>query len=364
MARPKKDVVSEEVENNEVESEKSKNKKTNNLLDMLMKNSSNKFISTVTDSKYFNKTEEDVISTPIPMINVALNGRVDGGISGGITIIAGESRRYKTLFGIIMAAAFLEKYKDGVVLFYDSEIGSNLNYFETYGADTSRIVHIPTNTVEDLTHEITKQFDMLKKQDNTSNKVFILVDSLGQMASRKEVEDSLTGSEKADLTRAKKIKSLFRIITLDSVLLSVPTVIINHTYNTQEFISKTIISGGTGGMLAANAAWIIGKRQIKDGDEKAGNEFVIKLEKSRFCKEGSNIPISVYFDRGIAKYSGFSELAVEFGIVEEIKIGKNKGLKFGDIEILEKENDFNEDFWENIIANTELCSKIEEKYLL
>lgn len=364
MARPKKDVVSEEVENVEVESEKTKNKKPNNLLDMLMKNSSNKFISTVTESKYFNKTDEEFISTPIPMINVALNGKFEGGLTGGIYVIAGESRRFKTLFGIIEATAFLDKYDDGVVLFYDSEMGANMGYFEAYGADTSRIVHIPTNTVEDLTHEITKQFDLLKKQDNPSNRVFILVDSLGQLASRKEVEDSLSGSEKADLTRPKKIKSLFRIITLDSVLLNVPTVIINHTYNTQDFIPRAVISGGTGGLLAANAAWIIDKRQIKDGDEKTGNEFVIKLEKSRFCKEGSKIPISIYFDRGIAKYSGLSDLAIEFGIVKEIKIGKSKGLKFGDIEILEKENDFNEDFWENIIANTELCSKIEEKYLL
>ncbi len=362
MAKAKKEV--EEIEVNETENKKTKGQKSNNLLEMLIKNIDNKFVSTVSKSRYFNKTGEDIITTDIPLINVALDGHLDGGLHSGTTIIAGESRRYKTLFGILMVAAFLKKYPDGVVLLFDSELGSNRRYYEMYGINMDNIIWIPVNTVEQLTQEVSKQFDFLKKQDNTDNKVFILVDSLGQLASKKEIDDNLSKNDRVDMTRPKKIKSFFRITTLDAVLLDICMVVINHTYQSQDFIPREIVGGGTGGVLASNTIWTIGKKQIKDGDEKAGNEFIIKLEKSRFCKEGSKIPISVYFDRGLSKFSGFSSLALEFGIVEECRIGRSKGLKFEDKEILEKDNDINEEFWEYVLANSDLKEKIEAKYLL
>jgi hypothetical protein len=89
------------------------------LKEKLIKNSTIAFTATLEDSKIF--TKKDVIPTTVPMINVALSGSVDGGLVPGITMLAGPSKHFKTGFALLMASAFLKKYSDGVILFYDSE---------------------------------------------------------------------------------------------------------------------------------------------------------------------------------------------------------------------------------------------------
>ena len=92
-----------------------------NLLDKLRKNTTIKETDILADSKFFNS--KDLIQTSVPMINVALSGRLDGGLTPGLTVFAGPSKHFKTAFALLLAKSYLEKYKDAVVLFYDSEIG-------------------------------------------------------------------------------------------------------------------------------------------------------------------------------------------------------------------------------------------------
>jgi len=90
-------------------------------MDKLKKNSKVKTTEILADSKFFN--DKDMIATDTPMINVALSGEVEGGLSPGLTVLAGPSKHFKTSFALIMASAYLKKYKDAVLLFYDSEFG-------------------------------------------------------------------------------------------------------------------------------------------------------------------------------------------------------------------------------------------------
>ena len=92
------------------------------IMDKLKKNSKVDYTSVLADSKFFN--EKDMVPTDVPMINVALSGSMDGGISPGLTVLAGPSKHFKTSFALIMASAYLKKYDDAVLLFYDSEFGS------------------------------------------------------------------------------------------------------------------------------------------------------------------------------------------------------------------------------------------------
>ena len=84
----------------------------------------------------------------------------------------------------------------------------------------------------------------------------------------------------------------------------IPCIAINHTYETQEMFSKTVMSGGTGAMYSANEVFIIGRRQQKEGTEITGYDFILNAEKSRTVKEKSKFPISVTFSGGIDPYSG------------------------------------------------------------
>ncbi len=205
--------------------------------------------------------------------------------------------------------AYLDKYKDGIALLYDSEYGITPDYLESYDIDTDRVLHIPIEDVEQLKFDITKRMEDIGKGD----KVMILIDSIGNLASKKEVEDALNEKSVADMTRAKQLKSLFRIMTPKLTTRDIPCIAINHIYMEQGMFPKAIVSGGTGIMYSANQVFIIGKAQEKDGKDLEGFKFTINIEKSRYVKEKSKLPFKVMFDSGISKWSALFDLALESG---------------------------------------------------
>ena len=115
------------------------------VMDKLKKNSKLKHTAVLSKSKFF--TEKDMISTPSPMLNVALSGSLDGGLTPGLTVLAGPSKHFKTSFALKIAASYLQKYEDSILLFYDSEFGSPQEYFQTFGIDTDRVLHTPITNV-------------------------------------------------------------------------------------------------------------------------------------------------------------------------------------------------------------------------
>ena len=71
-----------------------------------------------------------------------------------------------------------------LLYFYDSEFGTTPEYLKQYKIDTDRVVHVPIEHIEQLKFDIVKRLEQIDKKD----KVFIFIDSLGNLASKKEVE--------------------------------------------------------------------------------------------------------------------------------------------------------------------------------
>lgn len=281
------------------------------LLDKLKKNSTIKDTSILAKSKFFN--DKDMIPTEVPMINVALSGSLDGGLTPGLTMLAGPSKHFKTAFALLMASAYTKKYKDAVILFYDSEFGTPKKYFETFNIDMDRVLHTPLTDIEQLKHDIMAQLQELGKDD----KLIIILDSIGNLASKKEVDDAVEGKSVADMSRAKQIKSLFRMVTPHLTIKDIPMVVVNHTYKEIGMFPKDIVGGGTGSYYSADTIWILGRQQDKTGTELTGYNFIINVEKSRFVKEKSKIPVTVEFAGGIQKYSGLLDVAMAGGFVQK-----------------------------------------------
>ena len=331
------------------------------LKDKLIKNSTIDYTSTLTESKIY--TKKDMIQTSVPMINVALGGSIDGGLTPGLTMLAGPSKHFKTGFSLLLASAFLKKYEDGVVLFYDSEFGTPQSYFETFGIDLDSVIHTPITDVEELKHDIMKQLKDIERGD----KVFILVDSIGNLASKKEVEDALDGKSVADMTRAKQLKSLFRMVTPHLTLKDIPMVVVNHTYKEIGMFPKDIVGGGTGSYYSADNIWILGRQQDKDGSEIAGYHFIINIEKSRYVKEKSKIPITISWEGGINKWSGLFDVALEGEYIVKPKNGWY-GLvdrETGEIQepnMRAKDIVNNKELWMKMFKETDFPQYIEKKY--
>ncbi len=300
------------------------------------------------------------IVTSVPMVNVALSGSPLGGIQPGTLMIAGESKHFKTGFGLLMVSSFLSKYDDGVVLFYDSEFGHNDTYFALFGIDKERIIHCPITSVEEWKEDIANQIKGIERGDH----VMIFVDSIGNLASLKEIVDAEEGKNTADLTRARQLNSTFRIVGPHLPLKGIPMVVINHTY--KEIgggkYPRDIVSGGQKAYLNANDVWILGRNQDKTETEGlVGYNFVINIEKSRTVKEKSKIPINVSFEHGISKYSGLFDLAVESGFITSPSKGYYQ-LKAHDTKF--RKDGFEEKHWEWLLKEKDFLDMITKKYSL
>lgn len=285
------------------------------LLAKLAKTSTIKNSSALSTSKFF--TETEYIATDVPIINLAFSGSIHGGFRPGLTQWCGKSKHFKTNSALFCVKAYLDKYKDAICLFYDSEFGTTDTYLTTMGIDTERVLHTPITDIEELKFDLVKQLDAIERGD----KVIILIDSIGNLASKKEAEDALDGKSVQDMTRARSLKSLFRIVTPHLTTKNVPMMVINHVYDSMELFSKPIVSGGQGAMLSSNTVFIMGRSQEKEGKDIIGYNFNINVEKSRDVKEKSKFPLTVFFDEGINKYSGLLELAEELGFVTKPKVG-------------------------------------------
>lgn len=263
----------------------------------------------MSESEFFKS--EDLVTLPVHVMNIAYSGRIDGGFGPGMHLVCGPSKHFKSNLCLVLVKAYLDKYDEGMIIFYDSEFGSMPSYWETAGIDTSRVLHVPIQNMEELKFDLMKKLEEIQEGD----RVMIYVDSLGNLASKKEVEDALKESSAADMTRAKVGKGLARMVTPYLTTKKIPFLAIQHTYDTMEMYSKKVVSGGQGWVLASHSIYIMGKRQVKEGTELAGFEFVMNTDKSRFIKEKSSIPITVTFEGGIDPYSGLLDIAVATGHV-------------------------------------------------
>jgi RecA/RadA recombinase len=333
------------------------------LKERLIKNSTIDYTSTLTDSKIY--TKKDMIQTPVPMINVALSGSIDGGITPGLTMLAGPSKHFKTGFALLLASSYIKKYPDAVVLFYDSEFGTPQTYFEKFKIPLDSVVHTPITDVEQLKFDIMQQLKEINRDDH----VLIIIDSIGNLASKKEVEDALDGKSVADMSRAKQLKSLFRMITPHLTLKDIPLVAVNHTYKEIGMFPKDIVGGGTGSYYGSDNIWILGRQQDKDGGEIQGYHFVINVEKSRYVREKSKIPITISYEGGINRWSGLLDVAIEGGYIAKPKVGwyakvdrqtgevDGKNFRAGDIVD-------NKDFWMTMFKETDFATYVKNKYSL
>lgn len=338
------------------------------------------------DSKYL-ESQDYRFKTNIPALDIALSGDiVDGGMSKGVLMLAGKSKHFKSKYGVILMAEFLRNNPDAVAIFYDNEGGTRKSYFRAHGVDLKRVIHIPFMNIEELRNDMVQKFEKWPE----GKKLFIFIDSLGTAGSKTEMDNALEGEVKEDMKRAKVIASMMRLISPYHIVKDLFSVIINHTYMSMGQYTKEMMGGGGKAELIASDIWFFSKEELKEAssenaegkDTKVtyGNKFWINISKSRVVTAGRRIPVIVEYSGGLAKYTGMLEIAESLGVVT-IRSGGNKGnvAEFCDTttgelvnapvkerwngdELLNPDIARNEEFWERVIATTDLRNLILDEY--
>ena len=248
----------------------------------------------------------------IPTGNYHLNACLTGSLFGGYpnnraVALAGPSGTGKTY---LILNAIKQAQKQGYsIVFYDSENAVDKSLVEKFGIDPKTFRYEPCNTVQEFRSSVTAITDVLieqKKKGIKLPKIMVVLDSAGNLATQKEIDDAKTGSSKADMTRAKLLKSTFRIIMTQFGICKIPFLFTNHTYQTQDLFSRQVGGGGTGPEYAASIILFLGKAKLKEGIEQTGIIVTAKPNKNRFAKP-TPIKFHISFNKGMNPYVGLEE---------------------------------------------------------
>ena len=131
-------------------------------------------------------------------------------------------------------------------------------------------------------------------------------------------------------------------------------------------LENGVVTHNTGSYYSADNIFIIGRQQEKEGTEIVGYNFIINVEKSRYVKEKSKIPVTVRHDGGISRWSGLLDLALDSGHVIKpsngwySKVDTDTGV-VEDKKYRIKETDTS-DFWLSILKQKSFQDYVQNTY--
>ena len=274
----------------------------------------------------------EYISIGSRILNLAMTGSVFGGIPNNRAVeLMGPSGVGKTF--IMLCAAKNAQDMGYKIYWYDSENAVDKKLMEGFGIDVSQVWYEPCNTVEGFRHSVTNLTNKLidaQRNGYTIPKVMVFLDSIGNLGTLKELADAESGSTKEDMTRAKRIKSLFRILMTKMAEVKIPFLYSNHTYKTTDFMAAWKGSGGSGREYGASIILMITKAKLKDKKkEQVGIVLTAKPNKNRFAKP-QTVKTHLDYTAGLNEFTGLQDY-MEFGWedhgVEKGEILTEKQLK-------------------------------------
>lgn len=255
----------------------------------------------------------------------ALNALISGSIYGGvpnnkITAFAGESATGKTFFVLGIVKTFLEQNPDGGVIYFDTEAAVTKKMMSDRGIDTKRVVVSEPQSIEEFRTNAVRMLDSYNDGEEKPPMIMVL-DSLGMLSSEKELEDTASGKNARDMTKAQLLRGTFRVLSLKLAKANVPMLITNHVYDVVgAYIPTKEISGGSGLKYAASSIAMLSKKKDRDDSTKEliGNIIKVNMFKSRFTKEGKVVEVKLSFEKGLDRYFGLLDIAEKYGIIKKV----------------------------------------------
>ena len=316
----------------------------------------------------------DWIDTGSYALNAIFSGSLYKGIPvGRITGFSGPSGAGKTLIvNKIIANAQKKGYFAAV---WDTEAAVDKQSAEGVGIDPKRLKYYPVETVEDCRNQIATFLDKIIAANDPNLKVIIAIDSLGNLASAKELRDVTEGKDAADMgTKAKAMKSMMRALTFKAAKARVPILFTNHIYDNPTSLYPELVkrqSGGSGPVYLASLLVQLATRNEKidknEGEESiavAHNVSGVTLSamtvKNRFAPPFLKAELYNNFRSGLSRYAGLADMAVAFGVITQTgSTFQLNGEKIGYRKTWENDTEF----WEKrVIPSLEETLKEKVRY--
>ena len=268
----------------------------------------------------------------IPTGNYLLNAQISGSLFGGIPNtrsfgLMGDPGTGKSFVCLNVVREAQKKGYD--VVYCDTEGAIDKTGALKFGIDANRLRYQPIKTVSQFQTFVANLVDMVNKAraKGESPKILLILDSLGMLSTDKELADAMRGHNAADMgAKAKELRKLFRVITLDLTAAKIPLICTNHVYTGGGFMPTKESSGGDGPIFAMSVISFLSKAQLKEGSSttKTGIVVTSNLKKSRFTVP-EQVKFHISFANGMNPYVGLQDYVtwdacgVERGKLEEVK---------------------------------------------
>jgi RecA/RadA recombinase len=305
------------------------------------------------------------IDTGSYLLNALLSGSIYGGIPNNkITAFAGESATGKTFFVMGCLKAFLDDNPEAGVMYFDTEAAVTKDMMESRGIDTNRVMISEPQTIQEFRTKALKAIELYEQTPKDKRPPFMFVlDSLGLLSTTKELEDISDGKETRDMTKAQVIKAAFRVLTLKLARAGIPMLVTNHVYEViGSYIPMKEMGGGSGLKYAASTVVFLGKKKERDATTKeiVGNIIKCTTFKSRLSKENQKAEVLLTYDKGLDKYYGMIELAIDAGLFEK----KGSRIVANDKSVYAKQilADPEQYFTEDVMAKLDVFAKERYSY--
>ena len=290
------------------------------FLDKLVKDLGDEHTTIVADKKS-SAEFSGTIDTGSYVLNAVLSGSLFGGVPNNkITVFAGETATGKTFFVLGVIDQFLKDNPKGGVIYFDTESAVTDEMMKVRGIDTQRVVKSEPDTIQKFRHTALSVIDNYLEQDEDVRRPFMMVlDSLGQLSSTKEIEDTAKGEETRDMTKAQVLKATFRVLNLKLAKAGIPLLVCNHVYDVVgSYYPQKEMSGGSGLKYSASTIVNLTKRKERIDTEVIGNIIKCKTEKSRLSKENKVVEVLLTYERGLDRYYGLVDLGVDAGLFKKV----------------------------------------------
>jgi RecA/RadA recombinase len=261
------------------------------------------------------------IDTGSYILNAAMSGSIYGGVPNNkVTAFAGEQATGKTFFALGVVQQFLLDNPDGGVIYFDTEAAVTRQMMDGRGIDVNRVIVSESDTIQKFRTVCLNIIDKYKETPEKDRKPMMMVlDSLGQLSSSKEMEDTADGKDTRDMTKAQLIKATFRVINLKLAKIGVPLIVTNHVYAAVgSYIPMNEIAGGSGLKYTASTIAMLTKKKDKDGTDIVGNIIKVNMYKSRLSKENTKVEVKLSYKTGLDRYYGLLDLAEKYGIFKKV----------------------------------------------
>lgn len=257
-----------------------------NIFEDLLKETGNEYASIVEHG-----VEAGDVTGYVNTGSLALNALISGSIYGGIpdskvTAFAGVSGVGKSYFSLNVVREFLKTYRDGFVYYFESESAISKDMFASRGIDIKRTAILPVSTIQEFRTQALKILNRYLEMGEDRPRILLVLDSLGNLSSEKELQDISDGKDTRDMTKAQLIRAAFRVLTLKLGKAKVPLIVTAHTYaEIGCAVSGTMISTPTGFipiesvMVGDEVNTMVGKKSVTETYSYDAQEtFLIEFE--------------------------------------------------------------------------------------